>query len=342
MPKLKIACIGAGYFAQFHVAAWKRIPEVELVMICDQDLSKAEMLASKHDVKKVTTKIEDIWTDRRIDVVDIITPPDTHLELVTEATTAGKKIICQKPLAPSIEEAARLVQLVKERKVPFMVHENFRFQPWYRKLKELIADGAIGDKIHQINLRMRMGDGWSSEAYLDRQPYFREMERLLIYETGIHYIDVFRFLLGDIHSVFAKLRHLNKNIKGEDSAVVILEFNNGALGVLDGNRYNEANYEDPRFTFGETVIEGDGGTLRLYGDGKITLQKLGKKEQEIEYRYYHRDFAGDCVYFTQQHFVDCLQSGSDFETNGPYYLENLVVQEAIYQSAKLNRPVDIK
>ena len=227
MSKLKVACIGAGYFAQFHLAAWKRITEVELVMICDQDLSKAKILASKHKVNQVTSEVTDIWRDPHIDVVDIITPPDSHLELVSAAAKAGKKIICQKPLAPNIEEAARLVQFVKERGVPFMVHENFRFQPWYRKLKELIADGAIGNKIHQISLRMRMGDGWSSEAYLDRQPYFRNMQRLLIYETGIHYIDVFRFLLGDIDSVYAKLRHLNNNIKGEDSAVVIFEFDNG-------------------------------------------------------------------------------------------------------------------
>jgi predicted dehydrogenase len=85
--------------------------------------------------------------------------------------------------------------------VRFMVHENFRFQPWHREIKRLINAGAIGDKMHSLHFRTRMGDGWGEDAYIPRQPYFRDYPRLLVYETGIHFIDTFRYLAGDISRV---------------------------------------------------------------------------------------------------------------------------------------------
>ena len=76
-------------------------------------------------------------------------------------------------------------------------------------------------------------------------------------------------------------------------------------------------------------------------DGKLTLQKLGNQETEVNYKHNNRDFAGDCVYFTQRHFVDRIINGLPFETNGPDYLQNLLVQEAIYESATTNKMISI-
>ncbi len=73
-----------------------------------------------------------------------------------------------------------------------MVHDNFRFQPWHREFRRLLDAGAIG-RLHSISCRTRMGDGWQPDAYLARQPYFRTMPQLLIYETGVHFIDVYRY-----------------------------------------------------------------------------------------------------------------------------------------------------
>ena len=104
-----------------------------------------------------------------------------------------------------------------------MVHENFRWQPWYRKIKSIQQAGSIGDFTH-IYFRMRMGDGWSKNAYLDRQPFFRDYPRLLIYETGVHFVDTFRYLMGEILEVYANLRQLNPVIKGEDTGQVFFRF----------------------------------------------------------------------------------------------------------------------
>jgi len=330
--KIKIACIGAGYFARFHVEAWKRLSTIDLVAICDKDKAKANALAQEFEIAEVYTDADELLKKVTFDVIDIITPPETHLSLCKKFAQAGKHIICQKPIAPTLSETQEIAQLVKDFGIRFMVHENFRFQPWYRKIKALLEINTIGDRIHNINLNMRMGDGWGADAYSNRQPYFRQMQRLLIYETGIHYIDVFRYLIGEINSVYARLRTLNPVIAGEDSALVLFEFQNDTLGFLDGNRYNEFNCKDARYTFGQTTIEGNKGTIRLYNDGKITVQLLGEQEKEITYKHENRNFAGDCVYFTQQHFVKAFLENHPFETNIEDYLNNILIQEAIYES----------
>ncbi len=334
MNPLNVVCVGAGYFARYHVEAWKRIPDVHIVGICDEDLQKAQKLAAEFDVEKTYNSIDKVYDDVDFDILDIITPPSSHYALCTQAADRGKHIVCQKPLTPDFDKSQELVQRMNDSNVRFMVHENFRFQPWYRKIRSLIEEKAIGDDIFSISHRMRTGDGWSERAYLDRQPYFREMPRLLVYETAIHFIDVFRFLAGDIISVFAKLRRLNRDIKGEDCGLILFDFENGCQGVFDGNRYNESPSSNPRYTFGEMLIEGSGGSIRLHSDGSIFQKKLGAEEVEIEYWHDDVNFASDCVYFTQEHFIECLRYGRDFETNGNEYLRNLQVQEAVYVSAR--------
>ena len=85
-----------------------------------------------------------------------------------------------------------------------VVHENFRWQPWYREAHRLIRDGVLG-KLHSVAFRLRPGDGQGPRAYLERQPYFQKMPRLLVHETAIHWIDTFRFLMGEITAVYASL-----------------------------------------------------------------------------------------------------------------------------------------
>jgi predicted dehydrogenase len=223
-----------------------------------------------------------------------------------------------------------------------MVHENWRFQPWHREMKKLLVNNEIG-AVHFMNWRKRMGDGWGEKAYIPRQPYFRDYPRLIVYENGIHFIDTFRFLGGEISRVFAHLKKLNPVIAGEDFALVNFEFaESDMLAIWDANRYNEPNYPNPRLTFGEFQVDGQKGTIRLYSDGKITIQKLGKPEQEHRYKMEAINFAGDCVYNTQRHFIDCLNSGEPFETNGYDYLKSLQVQEAVYLSSQTGMPEKIK
>lgn len=341
MPDLRGVAVGAGYFSQFHYEAWSRIPEVRLTALCDVDLARAGAVQKQYGIPRVYHDIDDMFTAERPDFVDVITPPATHFEVCRAAADRGIHVICQKPLAPSFDEAEQLVQLCEAAQIRLMVHENFRFQPWHREIKRLLDAAAIGTKLHTLSFRSRPGDGWGPEAYLNRQPYFRTMPRLLIHETGVHFIDTFRYLAGEVASVIAVLRKLNPVIAGEDCGLLVFEFTGGAVGVWDCNRCNESNFPDPRYTFGEFLVEGNGGSIRLAGDGTLRIQKLGEPERPHEYAHSRNGFAGDCVFAAQRHFIERLLDGAPFETEGRAYLRNLAIQEAFYQSAATHRPVAV-
>ena len=339
MNGLKGVAIGAGYFSQFHLDAWSRIDQVELSAICDLDRDKAESSAAEYGIPRCYTDFEKMLVEEKPDFVDIITRPDSHLGLVRQASQQGVSIICQKPLAPTYDEAQELVAIASDAGVPLMVHENFRFQPWYREIKTLVNQTTIGERLYSIQIRTRTGDGWQPDAYLARQPYFRDMKRFLVFETGVHFIDVFRFLAGEITGVYASLRRFNPDIAGEDAGTLWFEHANGTASLWDANRYNESNAADPRYTFGEVLVEGSGGSIRLYVDGRMTVQRLGDPEEDHPYDHGHRNFASDCVLETQRHFVHCLVTGTPFETSGEEYLKTLAVQEAVYQSAEQRQPM---
>tara|TARA_R110002096_G_scaffold239805_6_gene431600 strand:+ start:4991 stop:6016 length:1026 start_codon:yes stop_codon:yes gene_type:complete len=336
--KLKGVAIGAGYFSKFQYEAWTRIPEVEITALCNSNKERAINIMEPYGVKNHYTDYKEMILKEKPDFVDIITPPETHFEMCKFAADNGVHIICQKPLAPTFEESKRIVDYVSSKNVRFVVHENFRFQPWHREIKKIINEGEIGD-LFSLNFRSRMGDGWGEDAYLSRQPYFRDYKKLLIYETGVHFIDTFRYHAGEIKSVYALLKRLNPVIKGEDSALMILNFENESHAVWDANRYNENNFRKLRYTFGEYLIDGSKGSIRLYSDGKITIQKLGEVEEIHDYIHNDIGFAGDCCYIFQRDFINKMISGESFETSGNSYLKTLQAQEAVYKSAELNKPV---
>lgn len=336
--KLKGVAIGAGYFSRFQYEAWTRIPEVEITALCNSKLERAKGIMEPYGVKNHYTDYKEMIIKEKPDFVDIITPPETHFEMCKFAADHGVHIICQKPLAPTIEESRKIVDYVSKKNVRFVVHENFRFQPWHREIKKIINQGELGD-LFSLNFRSRMGDGWGEDAYLSRQPYFRDYNKLLIYETGVHFIDTFRYHAGEVESVYAILKRLNPVIKGEDSGLVVLNFENKSHAIWDANRYNENNFKKQRYTFGEYLIDGSKGSVRLYSDGQITIQKLGEDEKNHTYTHNDVGFAGDCCYIFQRDFIDKLISDDSFETSGENYLKTLKVQEAVYKSAEIKAPV---
>jgi predicted dehydrogenase len=257
------------------------------------------------------------------------------------AADRGVDILCQKALAPTIGEAREIVAIAQRAGVRLMVHDNFRFQPWHRAAKSLLEAGAIGT-LQTLSCRTRLGDGWRTDAYLARQPYFRDMPQFLMFETGVHFIDVYRYLGGEIAGVFARLRRLNPAIKGEDCGIVLFDFASGALGVWDADRTHEGPAADPRYTFGEFLLEGDAGALRIDGDGAIFLRKLGEMERRHDYAPSRAGFAGDSVAATFAHFIARLADGAPFETGGADYLRTLAVQDAAYASATSGRMEQVR
>ena len=336
--RLRGVAIGAGYFAPYQYEAWTRIPEVDIVAMSDSSETRAAAVLATYGVARSYSDWRAMIDREAPDFVDIITPPDTHEEMCRYAAERGVHVICQKPLAPAYETSRRIVELAREAGIRFMVHENFRWQPWYRAIKRVQTEGRIGEFTH-IAFSIRMGDGWGPDAYLARQPFFREYPRLLVHETGVHFIDTFRFLLGEVIGVFAHLRRLNAVIQGEDAGQLLLQFSSGATATWDANRYNEGEAVHPRYTFGSLRIDATAGHLAMDTASTIRIKRLGEPAQDLEYSRANINFAGDCVYFLQRHFVDCMLSGDEFESTGNDYLKTIAVVEAAYESARLNQVV---
>jgi predicted dehydrogenase len=333
---LSVAIAGCGYFSQFHQDAWSRMEGVRVVGLADRDPQKLAAAARLFPQARTFPQVETMLDATRPDLIDIVTPPQTHLALVGLAADHRIAIICQKPLAPDQEEAVSVVETAERAGAVLAVHENFRFMPWFMETARLINAGAIGRPLN-ITFRLRPGDGQGDDAYLSRQPYFQTMPRFLIHEVGIHLIDVFRYLMGEITGVFARLRRLNPVIKGEDAGLVIFDFASGAAGLFDGNRLVDHPSKDTRMTNGVLLVEGSEGVIRLDGYGRLFVRPLRGEERQHVYAWEDRGFGGDCVYRQSQHVFDHLVNGAPLVNSGRDYLRNVVIEEAIYRSAEEGR-----
>lgn len=333
MKTLRGVCLGAGYFSRFQYEAWARIPEVRIVAVANRDVAKAREAAARHGIPRAGawSQLAALLDAEKPDFVDIITPPETHLEAVRLAAARGIAIICQKPLAPTWDECLAVVGTARRAGVRFMVHENFRWQPWYREMRRLLDAGTLGE-LFSVSVRTRMGDGWQPDAYLARQPFFRTYPRLFCFETGVHFLDTFRYLGGEITSVYARLQRRNAGIKGEDAAQIVCGFASGATALLDASRYNEADTDNARYTFGLVRVDGSKGHLELDLEGNLTLKHLGQSSRLLDYPHPREGFAGDCVYALQRHFVDRMLDGAPFENTGEDYLKSTALMEACYRS----------
>jgi D-apiose dehydrogenase len=338
-PTLNIACVGTGYFSHFHYEAWSRIEKATLVGLYNRNLENAQEFAKKYHIPVVESDFEQLLIKTKPDIVDIITPPQTHLAYVTLAAKHGVNVICQKPFGETLADAEAMVALAEKANITLVVHENFRFMPWYRAIKTLLDSGQCGD-ILDVNFYLRPGDGQGPTAYLARQPYFQTMEKFLVHETAIHLVDTFRYLFGEVRSVYADLRRCNSAIKGEDSGIIVFSFDNNLRAIFNGNRLLDHAASNTRRTMGELFIEGTKAIIRLDGEAKIWIRKFGEtQEHEKNYPWHDKNFGGDCVFHCIEHIVEHFTKEALLENTGHDYLENIYIENAIYQSASEKRQI---
>jgi D-apiose dehydrogenase len=335
--KLKGALIGAGYFAGFQAEGWQRVPGIEIAALADPLTDRAQEFAARWGIPRVYADAAELLHRERPDFVDIATRPDAHLPLVELAAAHGAQVICQKPMAPTWEECVRMVEACQAAQVRLLIHENWRWQVWYREVKRLLEADMFGSLVH-VGFCMRAGDGRGPEPYTV-QPYFREMPRLLIYESLVHYLDTARFLAGEIRSLFCQTRRINPHIVGEDYAVIQLGFESGAHGLIDANRI--AGEVPPPVAFGAFTLEGERASLRMTPPGELFITEYGKLEIRHAYEQPQQGYRGDSVCAAQQHYATCLRDGVPCETEGEAYLKTVRAMFACYDAAETGRLITL-
>ena len=323
MTSERIAMVGAGYFAQFQLEGWQDAG-APVLALCDIAPGRADALARRFQVPHAYTQVAAMLDEQQPTLLDLVLPPQAQAEVVAQALEGGIPTICQKPFGTDLAQARHMAALAEAQNTLLVVHENFRFTPWFRECRRLIGAGHLG-RLHGITFRLRPGDGPGPDAYLQRQHYFQTMTQLLVRETAVHFIDTFRYLMGEVRAVTARLRRLNPVIAAEDAALIVFEFADDALGLFDGNRLNDHVAENPRRTMGEMWLEGERGVLRLDGAARLWWKPHHGPESE------HLYASGACTAL-QAHVLAHLGTGTPVQNCARDYLENLRIQAAIYQS----------
>ncbi len=329
---LTVAVIGLGYFSRFHLDAWQRRTDCEVIGITDIDRDRLSEASSRRGLAGFDSAEALLATDP--DIVDLVVPPAAQHDLLRPCLKRGRTVICQKPFGRSLADAQAMAHAAEAAGTTLVIHENFRFQPWHRTIKRFLESDRMG-QVFVARFSLRPGDGRGPRAYLDRQPAFQGMERFLIRETGVHFIDVFRWLFGEIETVYADLRHLNPTIRGEDAGLLLMTHVGGVKSVFDGNRLSDHVADNPRLTMGEMAIEGEGGVLALDGFGQISFRAFGTDTAEaipVTGPVDAASFGGGCVAALIGHVVDALHGNGTLENTARDYLDVIRVAEAAYRS----------
>jgi D-apiose dehydrogenase len=222
-----------------------------------------------------------------------------------------------------------------------MIHENWRFRPWYRVLRAELGAGTIGRPL-RLRLAHRDTRALRPDGFAD-QPFLAARPRLILMEMGCHLVDTARYLLGEVKSVSATHGQLGRGHTGEDVAMLSLVFTDGALGLLDMSWCASADLARPEWALNETVVEGSTGSLMVAGDGSLVLTKLdGSTEQRPVPMPPDESIYVDGYAATQAHFIEGLRRGTGHETSGQETLKTMDVIWAAYLAAEQRRTIDIE
>src|SRR5512138_2661844 len=227
---LRFGVIGAGRIGKIHAENLAtRIPGVEVAAIADVDLKAAQELAVRLHVPVAVDDYHVILSDPTIDAVAICSSTDTHAKIVVEAAEAGKHIFCEKPIDHDLAKIDAALEAVEKAGVKLQIGFNRRFDPNFRKVRAMVAEGKIGD-LHILRITSR-----------DPAPppiSYVKVSGGMFLDMTIHDFDMARFLMAsEVHEVYAAANVLVDKEIGKagdvDTAVITLKFKNGAIGVID-------------------------------------------------------------------------------------------------------------
>lgn len=247
MKKIKIGIIGAGRIGKVHTETIvQSIPEAEVTAIVDINISEAECLAKKYRIANYSENHKDIINNSEIDAVIICSPTDTHAEYIIDAARAGKHIFCEKPIDLDLNTIQNALNIVEESGVKMMIGFNRRFDPNFKKIKQMVVDDKIGDP-HILKITSRDPAPPPAEYVSASGGMFLDMT--------IHDFDMARFIVGsEVEEVFVVAGVMVDPKIGEagdvDTAIITLKFENGAMGVIDNSRKAVYGYDQRVEIFG--------------------------------------------------------------------------------------------
>lgn len=248
MDKIKLGVIGCGWAVDdLYDPAFRLMEKGELVAVMDIDAERARRVQERYEIPRCYTTLDDIVGDDGVDAVMVLTPPHYHLSPVIAAAQAGKHVYCEKPMAPTIEDANAMITTCQVNSVKLMVAFMKRFNPSFRQVKALLEEGRLG-QVFEVRARWdnaRVGGlGAGYRMTLPSGGGFLQ-------EDGSHPIDVCRWWLGDVEEVSAQVMIVApENHPTEDVACVMMKHKSGALSTLHITMLTHATGEESYEIFG--------------------------------------------------------------------------------------------
>lgn len=322
----RVGLAGAGWVSAHHLEAWGRLADrAAVVAIADPSIEVARARAAEFGVPATYASVEAMLEAGGLDAVDVAAPREAHAPICRLAAARGLAILCQKPLAPTLAEAEALVADVTGR-ARLMVHENWRFRPHYRRIRNWLDDGRVGE-VRTVTMSLLtsglLPDDRGRLPALVRQPMLATLDRLLVMEVMIHHVDTLRFLLGPLRLAGARLGRSCPAVRGEDRASLWLTTAHGAAVSLVGDFMAHGH---PQAQFDRLAILGTRGAVTLDHD-HLRLRGATPEDVTLDLAAnYKASYAGAIG-----HFLDRLADDGPFETGPEDNLDTLRIVEAAYR-----------
>ncbi len=272
MSKTKVAILGAGFIADIHIESYHRfVPDAEVVAVYTRKAARARAFARKHGIPRSFTDLEKAIAESGADVIDICLPNFLHHRAVLAAAAAGKHVIIEKPLAMTLEEADEMIAVCRKHGRKLMYAEELCFAPKYERVRKLVNEGAVG-KIFQMR-QCEKHSGPHSDWFYD----IEQSGGGALMDMGCHGLAWFRWMLGGrpkVASVYATMSTVlhGKRTRAEDNCLAIVEFEGGAIGVVENSWAKPGGMDD------RVEVYGDAGVIYadlFVGNSALTYSQKG-------------------------------------------------------------------
>ncbi len=336
MKTLGFGIVGAGRIAPIHADAIINTPGAKLVAVASRSPEKASKLASQYGIVAYTDYRE-MLKNPDIDCVAICTPSGEHASIGIDAARAGKHVIVEKPLDITLTRAKKLISECKAQNVKLAGIFQMRYNESSVKAKNIMDEGKLGKLI--------LGDAYMK--FYRPPEYYRDgvwkgtlsMDGgAALINQGIHGVDLLQWLMGPVDSVYAITKTLRHNIEGEDTVVAVLNFKNGASGVIESTTSVFPDHQQ------EIHIHGMNGTMVLAGTEVTYIKKLVLADGSINIvnnPQEEEDELGEPHRLQYVDFVEAINENREPAINGEESLKALEIVRAIYKSSALNQPVKL-
>lgn len=338
---IKVGIIGAGMVTEkVHLPEYDEREDVEVIALADVDVQRAKRLAEKYAVKEIYEDWTEVAKNKEINGVSICTPVHLHKDMVCMAAENRKHILCEKPMALTLDEADSMIRAAERSGVILMMALNQRFISAHQVAKGVLDSGMLG-KINTI--RTIFGHS-GPELWSPTFKWFFDGQKSgggALIDIGIHKFDIMHWFTGkEATEVAAFTETRERNIEVEDNACCMVRFKGGTLGVV------EASWTVKPYVDNSLVAYCEKGTLRIgmERDKSRTMVVYITSPQEGEIVYDVPPFAmpGEFNSGVIDHFIECVKHGSTPIATGYDGREALKFALAAYESAKTGKVVKLK